>query len=362
MNKITFSTLLLATIILFSCETKVDINADYKDITVVYGAIDPNPNDTTHYIKVNRAFLQDGVSATELAGNSDNFNYPADEISVTVQEISSVSGNVVNTYNLTRTIKEVPKNPGIFANDVNVLFKFTATINRNNLYKLKIYNNKLDKEITSETKIVGTNTVTVPTLNQKIAFWNGDVVSGDYLSRSISFTTGKNIGRVEARLVFNYTDYFTPASGLDSIPRRIVMPLGEKKTINSSTGNEVLEWTMEGATFFSNVTANTPTTLDFLSHREIGNVSMEFIVTGTELNIFMEVNEPSNNVNQEKPAYTNINNGLGVFSSRETYNWISTVDPQTGNINLTAPTILKLKSLGLSYCFGNSALSGHQCP
>ncbi|NCP45177.1 MAG: hypothetical protein GW818_01810, partial [Flavobacteriales bacterium] len=48
------------------------------------------------------------------------------------------------------------------------------------------------------------------------------------------------------------------------------------------------------------VIANTPTTLDSLSYREVGNVSMEFIVTGTELNIFMEVNEPSNNVNQEK--------------------------------------------------------------
>ena len=357
MNKITFSTLLLATIILFSCETKVDINADYKDITVVHAAIDPN--DTEHYVKINHAFLEDGVSATNLAANSDNFNYPKDELSVIVDELRGDNGNFVAAFPLTRTINEKPKNPGIFANDSNVLFKFTATINRNNLYKLKIINNKLNKLITSQTLIVGTNTVTVPTLNQKMAFWNGDVVSGDYLSRSISFTTGKNIGRVEARLVFNYTNFFIDSSFQTE---RIVMPLGEKKTINSSTGNEVLEWTMEGATFFSNVIANTPTTLDSLSYREVGNVSMEFIVTGTELNIFMEVNEPSNNVNQEKPAYTNINNGLGVFSSRETYNWVSTVDPQTGNINLTAPTILKLKSLGLSYCFGNSASSGHQCP
>ena len=361
MNKITFSTLLLATIILFSCETKVDINADYKDITIVHAAIDPN--DTEHYVKINRAFLQDGVSATNLAANSDNFNYPAGELSVIVQEIHSTNGNVLKTYNLVRTVDKILKIPGIFDNDSNVLYEFTeASIKRDNAYRIKIYNNKLDKEITSETQIVGTNTVTIPTLNQKIAFWNGDVGSGDYLSRSISFTTGKNIGRVEARLVFNYVDHFTDTILYPSISRRIVMPLGEKKTINSSTGNEVLEWTMEGATFFSNVTANTPTTLDFLSHREIGNVSMEFIVTGTELNIFMEVNAPSNNVNQEKPAYTNINNGLGVFSSRETYNWVSTVNPQTGNINLTAATILKLKSLGLSYCFGNSALSGHQCP
>jgi hypothetical protein len=30
----------------------------------------------------------------------------------------------------------------------------------------------------------------------------------------------------------------------------------------------------------------------------------------------MEVNEPTNSIVQEKPDYTNITNGLGIFSSR----------------------------------------------
>ncbi len=111
---------------------------------------------------------------------------------------------------------------------------------------------------------------------------------------------------------------------------------------------------MEGATFFDNVASGTPVMPSNLSHREVSNVSMEFIVTGTELNIFMEVSEPSNNVNQEKPAYTNINNGLGVFSSRETYNWISTT---TGpNVNLTNETLSKLQSLNLGFCFGTTGI------
>jgi hypothetical protein len=30
----------------------------------------------------------------------------------------------------------------------------------------------------------------------------------------------------------------------------------------------------------------------------------------------MEVNEPSNSIVQERPEYTNINNGIGIFSCR----------------------------------------------
>ena len=63
----------LGSILMFSsCETDIDVNADYQDITVVYGLV--NPNDTNHYIKINKAFLGEG-SALDLAADANNFNY-----------------------------------------------------------------------------------------------------------------------------------------------------------------------------------------------------------------------------------------------------------------------------------------------
>lgn len=360
MNKLFLIVLTIVSFLLFSCNDDVDINADFQDITVVHSAI--NPNDNVHYVKINRAFLQDGVNANDLAANSDNFNYPAGELTVTVDEVRGDNGNLVATYNLTRTVNEIIKNPGIFANDSNVLFKFTATINRSNVYKLKIVNNKLNKEITSETLIVGTGTLSSPTTQQKMSFWNGNLQNGLFIDRIFSFTTGKNVGRVQGRLVYNYTDHFIASSGKQPIPRKIVMGLGEKKTLNAVTGNEALEFSLDGTTFFDNIVAGTPVNIADLSHRELGNVSFEFTLIGSELNIFMEVNEPSNSLNQEKPKFTNITNGLGIFSSLEQFNWFSTVDPQTGNINLTDQTISKIRSLGLNYCFGNSQFSGFACP
>lgn len=356
------SCLSLATILLVSCETKVDLNAEYKDIPVVYGII--NPNDTTHYLKINKVFLpEDGVSAGSLAADASNLNYPAGDLSVTVQAINPSNQNVVATYNLTRTENEIPKDEGVFDNSVNVLYKFTeAAINRNYLYTLKIVNNKLNKEITSETLIVGNSTLTTPTQQQRMAFWIGEPSNGAYTDRTFTFVTGKNVGRVEAKLIFNYTNHFVASSGKPAENKKIVMNLGEIKTLSPVAGNETIEFALDGGTFFDNITSQTPATLPSLSHRELGNVSLEFVIAGTELNVYMEVTEPSNTVNQDKPNYTNVENGLGIFSSRETYYWFSSIDPNTGHINLTGPTIEKLHSLGLSFCFGNSATSNYQCP
>ena len=39
-------------------------------------------------------------------------------------------------------------------------------------------------------------------------------------------------------------------------------------------------------------------------------------VAGEAFNLFMQVYEPSSSIVQEKPPYTNVENGIGVFSSR----------------------------------------------
>ena len=128
---------------------------------------------------------------------------------------------------------------------------------------------------------------------------------------------------------------------------------------------EMQEFT--GETFFSSVIAGVsdPNSIPFFSHRELENITLKILVAGTELNTFMDVSAPSNNVNQEKPAYTNIENGLGIFSSREAINWEASsnfMGSSNGLVNINSDTIKKLKSLGLGFCFSNSGTSGYACP
>jgi hypothetical protein len=41
-----------------------------------------------------------------------------------------------------------------------------------------------------------------------------------------------------------------------------------------------------------------------------------FTVAADDLNTYMEVTEPSFTIVQEKPPFTNVTNGIGIFSSR----------------------------------------------
>jgi hypothetical protein len=344
---------ILSVITLVSCETDIEVNAPYQDISVVYGLIDPE--DSVHYIKVNKTFLGD-VNALDLAADAANFNYPAGELDVIIEEYND--DILVQSYSLIRTVNEIPKDPGIFDNSDNVLFKFNeSSIDRNHTYKLKIINNKLNKEITSETKIVKNSIVADPVNTiGKFQFWIGPITTPNgFTDKSIKLTTAANIGRVDAVLVFNYTNYYTTSSGLDSLKQSVRMPLGELKT-STSQGSESLEWKLTGSSFFDNIKLNVPDPINvpFLSHREIGNISLEFNIAGTELSTFMEVSEPSSSVNQEKPNYTNINNGIGVFSSRTKLLWLSSIDPVTTNqINIQNSTITYLQSLNKGFCFGD---------
>lgn len=354
MNKLLVVLGLVGMISFTACETDIDVNADYEDITLVYAAI--NPQDTSHYIKINKAFLGE-TNALDLAANADNFTYAANEISVGLEEYNS-DDNLVKTHTITRTVNEIPKNPGIFDNTTNVLYRFNENnINRDNTFKLRIFNSSLNKEITAETKIVKPITVSTPK-GSKFQFWNGTVANGVAVTKIVGATTGKNIGRIEAKIVFNYIEHPLTVTGNPSVAKKLEMTLGETFA-TTSQGEELFEWELPGETFFDNIrSAISPiTTADSLSHRELDNISMQFLVAGTELHTYMVVTEPSTSVNQDKPKYTNVENGIGIFSAREYVDWESTIDPQAQNqINIQNSTISFLQSMNLGFCFGTTGV------
>ena len=65
--------------IFYSCKTDFDVNAKWKDITVVYGLL--NQNDSLHLIKVNKAFLG-SEDAYIMAKHSDSINYSNASVSL----------------------------------------------------------------------------------------------------------------------------------------------------------------------------------------------------------------------------------------------------------------------------------------
>jgi hypothetical protein len=78
--------------VLSGCQKDFDIQADWKDITVVYGILDQG--NRVQYIKVNKAFLGEGNNLV-YASNPDSNNYPY-PLDVWIEEWS-VSGDSVSS-------------------------------------------------------------------------------------------------------------------------------------------------------------------------------------------------------------------------------------------------------------------------
>lgn len=323
-----------------ACETDIESNAEYQDITVVYGLLDQDS--TAHYVKINKAFLGEG-DANDLASNANNYSYNEGEIAVRIDAFSS-AGVFVKSYNLTRTTNEIPKDNGIFDSSTNVLYRFDEpNLDADNTYRLSVYHPALEKEVTAETTIPsGTDISSVGVLNT-LDFYNGS----SFTSEIFVMVPRSNVGRVKAELVFRYTDVYTTN---DSTNREIRINMGEEKA-TSLQGNN-LEFTMNGDVFFNAITSNVPANVPNLDYRRLSNCQVELTLAGVDLSTYMSVNAPENT---SAVSFTNVDNGLGLFSSRtvdlKKSNRLEIEDfGYDGRINLGDPTIKKILTLGLDFC------------
>ncbi len=140
MKKIYFSLLAASVFFITSCSEKFDVAAPYKDITVVYGYLDMA--DTAHYIRIQKAFLDENKSAVTMAQTADSNFYS--NVNVRIERYNSTGSNVyIDSIHLNRvdlTIEGYPKQPGSFFTAPSYAYKFTNALDPRFIYRLKITN------------------------------------------------------------------------------------------------------------------------------------------------------------------------------------------------------------------------------
>lgn len=138
MKKLILSALGLSAMLGFhSCSEDFEVTAPYKDITVAYGVL--NIADTAHYIRIQKAFLDEHKSAIDMAKVADSSFYA--QLDVKMKEISN--GSVIATTTLDRvdlTNEGYPKQPGVFFESPNYAYKFKKALNSNYTYRIVITN------------------------------------------------------------------------------------------------------------------------------------------------------------------------------------------------------------------------------
>lgn len=303
-----FLLIISISLVMTSCETDVDLITDWKEITVVYGLL--SQLDSVHYLRINKAFL--GKNALEIAKIEDSSSY-RNSLDVKLEGWSN--NQVVQTIYFD-TVTITNKDSGLWYNPYMVGYKAHANLNPDLLYKLYIRNRVTGHEVTSQTRLIKPFPVIKPPAGGRLTLFRG-------FNTPFSWKNGVNARLYEPIVRFHYFEI--PQGSSDTIPRFIDLVLS-KVTSNNLDGIGEMEVSFSNDSFYEFIRFKL--SQDFNGQRLCGQV--EFIITaaGNEFDLYTRVNKPSFSIVQEKPEYTNIENGLGLLSSRYKVSRIKRLDPR----------------------------------
>jgi hypothetical protein len=319
-----------------SCETDFDTTTDWEDITVVYGIIDQN--DSMQYIKINKAFLGEG-NVLKFAQEYDSSNYPF-PLKALLEEYDE-DYTLIQTIEFDTATSYKPDDPdAVFPTGAQTIYKGGPEIpykieyilapgpppqdtigfrklwlNDNNTYKLNIIYPDSSKLVTSETQLVQDFVITRPFPGSTtIKFVTNPAVPSIFEWEKAPNDEGRF--KYEFRLVFHYEELAFD----NSTPREKSIDLVSNVTVHQPLSGSEISYYYWDNNFFSScinkIPYADPIEEDNIKERYTGDIEIIVSVAGEAFNLFMQVYEPSTSIVQEKPPYTNVENGIGVFSSR----------------------------------------------
>ena len=287
-------------VILTSCETGFDVNAEWEEVTVVYGLLDAGDEMKTQQIKISKAFLGK-MDALQMAQYADSINFEKGELAVKVIRVKN------NGITDTIALDEVPtlRNDGVF-NDSIIVYTFENNnfLNSNFEYELLIKNNITGNEVSSTTNIIsGFN------FDMGAGFPFGFIetwIPGNPSATKFSSTvvtwgnSNDNGVQYQIELIFNYNE--------NDIAKNLIY--------TSSVLEETNIFEFEGEKFFNFL--KNELVKDPLIERKFLSIDLIMTVGSEDLKTYRIINEEITGIVQQRPQFTNINNGLGLFSSRFT--------------------------------------------
>ncbi len=289
-----------------ACTTDFEIADDWKEITVVYGLIDQSQ--TTNYIRISKAFLSEELSALEMASTADSLYYNANLVAK-LQEYDG-SGNFRKDIGIERLNGEdvgLLKEEGIFANSPNTLYKTDYAFNEDYEYRLYIEtpNGNL---VTASTPIIDDFRVSFPKEETKLNFlfdvgvsWN-PAQDGEIYSLAIHF-------KMEEERIENGERV--------RVPKTITWNLFSNFKKPDENFSSRINYDIDSEDFFRFIATSLDADDDVLL-REFVRMDFEFGVGSSEFKRFNDVKLAQFGITSSQTVltYSNIENGLGLFSTR----------------------------------------------
>ncbi len=301
--KLFFFTILIS-VCLFSCKTDFDVNAPYDQVPIVYGLLDQSVD--THYIKINRTYL--GANNLNSANINDSILFK--NVNARIEQVTN--GAVGTVYTLQeKWVNNI--NEGIFYPDSQKVYFFVEpNLDANSTYRLAVTAD--GKEFGSETTLLGNYSFTTSTILSTLNGFPFASAPGVYSTIDPKWTTTLDGIRYDLALRFFYDEH----KGANITRKSIDWFLGSDKK-PSPTSFVELQREVNGESFYIFL-SNQEALMDTVgvTKRVIRNVQLMVTAADNELTTYIDVNKPVTGVVTERPEYTNITNGFGIFSARRT--------------------------------------------
>lgn len=293
------------TLLFTACNDELKINADWKDVAVVYGILDKIED--TNYIRIHRAYL--GTEGIE-GGNQDpdSLYYPSLQVS-----IRQMNGqDVVKTFALVKD-ESVELQDGFFTGKDYHVYRLVHQLD--NQYSYQLYIDKESDELDpvySTTPLVGDFSFIKPP--------NNPLATLGYYPRGqeVKWNTAKE-GRLYQTIVrFKYTEADVD-NWADSTSHYVDYVLADA-TASKLDGSQTFTRNIDGDSYYRYLYDRIGVNHDVI--RFYRGTDIYIAAAADDFATYMNVNSPSTGVIQDKPSFTNISGGdgvnAGIFSSR---NW-----------------------------------------
>jgi hypothetical protein len=295
-------------IVFTACETDFDVNATWEEMTVVYGLLDAGDGQEVQQIKISKAFLGE-MDALQMAQYADSINFDPNDLDVNVVRIRN--NGITDTVSLVA----VPTfRDGDLFYDTIMIYKFSTDslpLKSDSEYELIIENKISGNVVTSRTEIISGFKFDMTNAYQfgfVSVFTEGVPSATVFSSSSIKWENSNDNGKIyQIDLLINYTEGPTG----DPCPEIKQLVFSQDLV---SDNDEIL--TIEGEDFFNFLSINL--TKDDTKTRTFIDIDVVMTVGSEDLETYINVNKPITGIVQERPQFTNINNGIGLFSSRFT--------------------------------------------
>lgn len=296
-----------------ACSTDIDINAEWKDTTLVLGLL--NTDHQTHFIRIHKAFLDEERSAFEVAQIQDSLYY--NNLIVKVERIRGTT--VLETYTCVQ-IDTAILQPGIFASPDLILYRFStdSVLDVNSTYRL-VVETPFNNVVTSELNPIGfprnlPNGLppnTIPPPNYAGINWSSQVPQ-------VFLAQPANARRYDMTVRIYYDEWNRFTVTPTDTPGLQLKYLDWKAELNQQfdviNSNSVTQLRVPGRNMFSFMNSSIPK--DESLNRRLRGTLFVFDFADDDLNTFLQINNPSSSLVDVRPTFTNITNGIGIFAAR----------------------------------------------